>query len=54
MKFLYAEYNMYHNNIDIYTNAGYFLRIVCGKAEAFPFVSGLLDACLFQCHDYDV
>ena len=33
MKFIYAEYNMYHNNIDIYTYAGYFLRIDCGKAE---------------------
>lgn len=79
MKFIYAEYNMYHNSIDIYTYAGYFLRIDCDKAEeglkttpcsecalnalaidepleavTFPFVLGLLDDCLFQCHDYDV
>ena len=33
MKFIYAEYNMYHNSIDIYTYAGYFLQIDCGKAE---------------------
>ena len=30
---IYAEYNMYHNSIDIYTSAGYMLRIDCNKAE---------------------
>ncbi len=30
---IYATYNIHHNSIDIYTHAGYFLRIDCGKAE---------------------
>ncbi len=30
---IYATYNIYHNSIDVYTYAGYFLRIDCGKAE---------------------
>ena len=33
MKFIYAEYNMYHNSIDICIYAGYLLRIDCEKAE---------------------
>lgn len=33
MRIIYAEYNMYHNSIDIATFAGYILRIDCGKAE---------------------
>jgi hypothetical protein len=33
MNTIYAEYNMYHNSIDIYTSAGYMLRIKCNKAE---------------------
>lgn len=33
MSVLFAEYNMYHNNIDITISAGYILRIDCGKAE---------------------
>ncbi len=33
MNIIYAEYNIYYNSIDIYTYAGYFLRIDCGKAE---------------------
>ena len=33
MNTIYAEYNMYHNSIDIYTSAGYMLRIDCSKAE---------------------
>lgn len=33
MKFIYAEYNMYHNSIDITTFDGYLLRIDCNKAE---------------------
>lgn len=33
MNVIFAEYNMYHNSIDIATTAGYFLRIDCGKAE---------------------
>ena len=33
MKFIYAEYNMYHNSIDITTFEGYLLRIDCNKAE---------------------
>ena len=33
MNTIYAEYNMYHNSIDIYTSAGYMLRIDCNKVE---------------------
>jgi hypothetical protein len=33
MKIIFAEYNMYHNSIDIATYAGYILRIDCNKAE---------------------
>lgn len=33
MNTIYAEYNMYHNSIDIYTSAGYMLRIDCSNAE---------------------
>jgi hypothetical protein len=33
MRIIHAEYNMYHNSIDIATYAGYVLRIDCGKAE---------------------
>jgi hypothetical protein len=28
-----AAYNILHNSIDVYTYAGYFLRIDCNKAE---------------------
>ena len=30
---IYATYNIYHNNIDVYTYTGYLLRIYCNKAE---------------------
>ena len=30
---IYATYNIHHNSIDVYTYAGYFLRIDCNKAE---------------------
>ena len=33
MNTIYAEYNMYHNSIDVYTSAGYMLRIDCWEAE---------------------
>ncbi|MBP3459686.1 MAG: toxin-antitoxin system protein [Lachnospiraceae bacterium] len=33
MNIIYAEYNMYQNSIDIYTYAGYMLRIDCNRAE---------------------
>lgn len=33
MNIIYADYNIYHNNIDIFTYAGYILRIDCAKAE---------------------
>ncbi len=33
MNMIYAIYNIHHNSIDIYTYAGYFLRIDCNKAE---------------------
>ena len=33
MKFIYAEYNMYRNSVDITTFDGYLLRIDCNKAE---------------------
>lgn len=31
---IYAEYNIRHNSIDIYTSAGYIFIIDCEKAEA--------------------
>lgn len=34
MKFIHAEYNMYHNSIDINIYVGYVLRIDCNKEEA--------------------
>ncbi len=33
MKLVHAEYNMYHNSIDINHYNGYILRIDCAKAE---------------------
>ncbi len=33
MNIIYTTYNIHHNSIDIYTYAGYFLRIDCNKAE---------------------
>ena len=33
MKFIYAEYNMYHNSVDITTFDGYILRIDCNVTE---------------------
>lgn len=33
MRTIYAEYNMYHNSIDVYTNVGYMLHIDCWEAE---------------------
>ncbi len=33
MKLVHAEYNMYHNSIDINYYNGYILRLDCGKAE---------------------
>ena len=42
MNTIYAEYNMYHNSIDIYTFAGYILRRIlmelcrCGGMLMIP------------------
>lgn len=33
MNIFHAAYNIHHNSIDVYTYAGYFLRIDCNKAE---------------------
>lgn len=33
MSFIYAEYNMHHNCIDVTNFGGYILRIDCGKVE---------------------
>lgn len=33
MQFIYAEYNMYHNSVDVTTFDGYILRIDCNVAE---------------------
>lgn len=33
MNIIYAEYNIYHNSIDIYTYAGYILRIAVRKGS---------------------
>ena len=33
MRTIYAEYNINHDSIDVYTSAGYMLRIDCWEAE---------------------
>lgn len=33
MNVIFAEYNLYHNSIDVATTAGYLLKIDCGVAE---------------------
>lgn len=33
MRTIFAEYNPRRNSIDVYTNAGYMLRIDCREAE---------------------
>jgi len=33
MRFIYAEYNMYHNSVDATTFDGYILKIDCNVAE---------------------
>ena len=33
MRTIFAEYNLHRNNIDVYTSAGYMLRIDCWEAE---------------------
>ena len=33
MRTIFAEYNPHRNNIDVYTSAGYMLRIDCWEAE---------------------
>ena len=33
MRTIYAEYNINHDSIDVYTSAGYMLRINCWEAE---------------------
>ena len=33
MRTIFAEYNPYRNSIDVYTSAGYMLRIDCWEAE---------------------
>lgn len=36
MKFIYAEYTMYHNSVDVTTFDGYLLRIDCKLAIDEP------------------
>ena len=33
MRIIFAEYNQHRNSIDVYTSAGYMLRINCWEAE---------------------
>ena len=33
MRTIYAKYNINHDSIDVYTSAGYMLRIDCWEAE---------------------
>ena len=33
MRTIFAEYNLHRNSIDVYTSAGYMLRIYCLGAE---------------------
>ncbi|ANU77609.1 MULTISPECIES: DUF6061 family protein [Bacillota] len=35
MKTIFAEYNPRRNSIDVYTSAGYMLRIDCWEAEKY-------------------
>jgi len=48
MRFIYAEYNTYHNNFDVTTFDGYILRIDCNIAEdglrTTPYSQCALDA----------
>lgn len=44
MKFIYAEYNMYHNSVDLTTFDRYILRMDCNIAE-----DGLRTTPSFQC-----
>ncbi len=44
MRLIYAEYNIYHNSVDITTFEGYILRIDCNVAE-----NGLRTTPCFQC-----
>lgn len=44
MRLVHADYNMYHNSIDITTFEGYILRIDCNKAE-----DGLITTTGSQC-----
>lgn len=41
MRTIYAEYNINHDSIDVYTSAGYMLRIDCWKAEKNLIIPGL-------------
>ena len=36
MRTIFAEYNPQRNSIDVYTSAGYMLRIDCWEAETTP------------------
>ena len=50
MRFIYAEYNMYHNSVDITTLGGHILRIDCNVAEDGLWITdySLLPMC-FRC-----
>ncbi len=48
MNIIYATYNIHHNSIDVYTYAGYFLRIDCNKADD-PDRGKICRACVFAC-----
>lgn len=39
MNMVYATYNIHHNSIDVYTYAGYLLRIDCNKLALLQITS---------------
>ena len=62
MRTIYAEYNINHDSIDVYTSAGYMLRIDCWGAEKnlkttygcrrFTWIIGNLNKSLYLIFDY--
>jgi hypothetical protein len=45
MRTIFAEYNPQRNSIDVYTSAGYMLRIDCWEAE----MNGRVDTSVTEC-----
>ena len=51
MRTIFAEYNPHRNSIDIYTSAGYMLRIDCWETEKdFSSLKGQIDKLELRFH----